>query len=274
MRARLAVAGAVVLLLATGLGLAPAARAAGPCGLSGFDGTRTVGGRTYLLHVPTNLTGTQVPLVVNLHGFSNDGAMHAQQTGWRQFADRHNFITAFPDGNYRAWNFSQYGTGPTDMAWLRAVVADIAATWCIDPRRVHVSGHSNGAFMAQRVACDASDLFASAAGYAGGPPDAFNYPCTPGRGIGVALFHGDWDVVVPSAWGAMARDGWVDRLGCGPSTAEAVSEGTSLRYAGCRDGVEVTWRTYPAQSHLWPTGARQQDLLERIWAHFQAHPLP
>jgi polyhydroxybutyrate depolymerase len=265
----------VVALFLGGVVLAPPPATAAACGLSGFDGTRTVGGRSYLLHVPANLTGTQVPLVVSLHGFSSDGPAHAQQSGWREFADDHNFITAFPNGNYRSWNFSAYGTGPADIAWLRAVVADIAATWCVDPKRVHVSGHSNGAFMAQRVACDAADLFASAAEYAGGSPDAFTNPCNPSRGIGVALFHGDWDFVVPQPMGTAARDGWVDRLACNPTpTSEPVSEGTFLRSTGCRDGVEVTWRTYPQQSHLWPTGARQQDILGRMWAHFEAHPLP
>ena len=230
-------------------------------------------GRSYVLHVPAGLTGTQVPLLVTLHGFSNDGEMHAQQTGWRPYADGHNFIVAFPNGNYRSWNFSQYGTA--DITFLRNVVADISGTWCVDPHRVHISGHSNGAFMAQRVACDAPDLFASATEYAGGPPDAFNYPCNPSRGIAVALFHGDADFVVPEAWGAQARDGWVSRLTCNPApSSEATADGQLLRYTGCRDGVEVLWRTYPNQSHLWPTGARQQDILDRMWAFFNAHPLP
>jgi polyhydroxybutyrate depolymerase len=271
MRARVGIlVGAIV---AAGLGLAPPPAHAGPCGLGAFDGTRTVGGRSYVLHVPAGLTGTQVPLVVSLHGFSNDGEMHAQQSGWRQYADTHNFIVAFPNGDNRAWNWSQWG-GP-DITFLRNVVADISAGWCVDAHRVHVSGHSNGAWMSQRVACDAADLFASAAEYAGGAPDGLNYPCVPSRGIGVALFHGDWDTVVPEPLGVQARDGWVARETCNPAPlSEPVSEGQLLRYTGCRDGVEVTWRTYPAQTHLWPTGARQQDILDRMWAFFGAHRLP
>jgi len=273
MRARIALVVAVIVAApVVGLAGGPPAGAAS-CGLSAFDGTRTVAGRSYVLHVPAGLTGTQVPLLVTLHGFSNDGEMHAQQTGWRPYADGHNFIVAFPNGNYRSWNFSQYGTA--DITFLRNVVADISGTWCVDPHRVHISGHSNGAFMAQRVACDAPDLFASATEYAGGPPDAFNYPCNPSRGIAVALFHGDADFVVPEAWGAQARDGWVSRLTCNPApSSEATADGQLLRYTGCRDGVEVLWRTYPNQSHLWPTGARQQDILDRMWAFFNAHPLP
>jgi polyhydroxybutyrate depolymerase len=273
MRTRIAVVVALIASLTVGAGLLAGPAQAAPCGLSGFDGVRTVGGRTYELHVPAGLTGTQVPLVVSLHGFSSDGPSHGDQSGWRPYANSHNFIVAFPNGNYRSWNFSQYGAA--DITFLRNVVADIAATWCVDPQRIHVSGHSNGAFMAQRVACDAADLFASAAEYAGGAPDSFNYPCNPSRGIGVALFHGDWDTVVPPAMGTQARDSWVARLACNPVPANvAVGEGTFTRYSGCRDGVQVTWRTYPQQNHLWPTGARQQDILDRMWAHFQAHPRP
>src|SRR6266480_7970801 len=249
MRARVALV-VTTLIAASVIGVAggQSAWAAG-CGVSAFDGTRTVGGRTYVLHVPANLTGTQVPLLVTLHGFSSDGEAHAQQTGWRPYADSHNFIVAFPNGNYRSWNFSQYGTG--DIQFLRNVVADISNTWCIDAHRVFLSGHSNGAFMAQRVACDAADLFASATEYAGGPPDSFFYPCNPSRGIGVGLFHGDADFVVPEALGVRARDGWVSREACNPTPAsEATSEGQLLRYEGCRDGVQVVWRTYPNQTHL------------------------
>ena len=273
MRVRIALVTAVVAALAgAGVSLAGPAQA-GPCALNAFDGTRSVGGRTYELHVPAGLTGTEVPLVLSLHGFSSDGTQHAAQSGWEPFADGHNFVVAFPNGNWRSWNFSQYGAG--DIAWLRSVVADIANTWCIDPARVHVTGHSNGAFMAQRLACDAADLFASVAEYAGGPPDSFMNACAPSRGIGVALFHGEADFVVPAAWGAQARDGWVSRLACGATpTSEATGDGTLLRYAGCRDGVEVVWRSYPGQSHLWPTGARQQDILSGMWAHFVAHPKP
>ncbi len=32
--------------------------------------------------------------------------------------------------------------------------ADISATWCVNPKRVHATGHSSGAIMAERLACD------------------------------------------------------------------------------------------------------------------------
>ncbi len=247
--------------------------AAGACSLDGFDSRRTVGGRTYELHVPSGLAGPSVPLVLSLHGLGQTGARHAADSGWAAHADANGYIVAFPDGRWRSWNYSQYGAG--DVAWLRAVVADVGAAWCVDPSRVHVAGHSNGAFMAQRLACDAADVFASAASYAGGNPDVTGHACAPSRGIGVALFQGDADFVVPSQWAAVARDGWVDRLQCAtPPESDPVADGGLLRYVGCRDGVQVIWRTYPGQSHLWPTGARRQDMLDTMWAFFGAHHKP
>jgi poly(3-hydroxybutyrate) depolymerase len=126
MRTRIAL---VVALVASatviGLGRTTSPAGAATCGLSAFDGTRTVGGRTYELHVPAGLTGTQVPLVVSLHGFSSDGAMHAQQSGWKPFADGHNFIAAFPNG------LSERGTSRNGG---RTTTTSCAPSWPTSPR--------------------------------------------------------------------------------------------------------------------------------------------
>jgi polyhydroxybutyrate depolymerase len=249
----------------------PAAHA---CSLASTGGTTTriLAGRTYQLHVPAGLTGPTAPLLVTMHGLSSFGRAHEADTGWSPFADAHGFIVAYPDGVANAWDFQQ---GSYDVTFLRNVVADIAATWCVDPTRVYASGHSNGAYMAQRLACDAPDLFASVTEYAGGSPETFGSPCTPSRGVAVGLFQGDADMVVQPAWGQRARDEWVARDACAPTAAsEPVSEGVLQRWSGCRDGAEVIWRTYPGQSHLWPQGARGDDIRSRMWTFLGAHPRP
>lgn len=50
-----------------------------------------------------------------------------------------------------------------DVAFVRAVVSDLRAGFPIDPSRVYVSGFSNGAQMAARLAVEANDVFAAAA---------------------------------------------------------------------------------------------------------------
>src|SRR5688500_13318663 len=111
-----------------------------------------------------------------------------------EFSETHPMVLAFPDGD-RKWDNHE---DSIDVAFLREVIADVRSTYCIDSARVHVTGHSNGSFMAQRLACDAYDLVASIAPCAGGRPDngLQGGPCRPKRAVPVALFHGDADTTV------------------------------------------------------------------------------
>lgn len=111
--------------------------------------TRQLGDRTYLLHVPEGLGGGPVPVLLSLHGMGQGAAPHEQETGWSGYAADHHFIVAYPEGVERRWDF---GAGSTDVDFLRAVVDDIAATWCVDRHRVHAEGYSNGAMMVERLA--------------------------------------------------------------------------------------------------------------------------
>jgi polyhydroxybutyrate depolymerase len=40
------------------------------------------------------------------------------------------------------------------VAYLGAVIDDVAAHYTVDPKRFFVIGHSNGGFMAHRLACE------------------------------------------------------------------------------------------------------------------------
>ncbi|MGH7822449.1 MAG: alpha/beta hydrolase family esterase, partial [Candidatus Binatia bacterium] len=239
--------------------------------------TVIVGARTYQLYVPESLQtlapGTPVPLLLSLHGLGGSGSNHAPNTGWMEFSETEPMVVAFPDG-FRSWDNRE---DSFDVAYLREVVADIRSTYCIDPRRIHATGHSNGSFMAQRLACDAYDLITSIAPYAGGRPDngLQGGPCSPERAVPVALFHGDADAIVNVRQGMATRDGWVDRLDCDTvPVVEQTTDGTEEIYLHCQDGVEVRWHVYPGQPHSWPEGARRDDLLARIWDFFERYPHP
>lgn len=76
-------------------------------------------------------------------------------------AARH-FIVAYPSTQPKksAWDFGQ---GPR-CGYRREVVQDNSRTWCVNQSRVHVEGHSSGALVAARLACDAPAVFASVHG--------------------------------------------------------------------------------------------------------------
>jgi polyhydroxybutyrate depolymerase len=242
------------------------------CSTQGTGGlvTRQVSGRTYQLFVPNGITsGTNAPLLVSFHGFGSSGASHADQTGWVPFATTHGLITAFPDGQFRSWQFSR---GSPDVAFARAVVQQIRDTYCVDAQRIYAGGHSNGAYFAGRLACDAADLFAAVAPYAGGDPDSFRTGCAPSEPVAVAQFHGSADFVVPVSWGMAARDAWISRLSCDTTpTTEPDPYGPVEHHRNCVGGVEVMWRVYNGQGHLWPTGAMRDDILSKMWGFFQTY---
>lgn len=266
----------------------PAPSNAATCTLAGTGTTvtRTIGARSYLLHVPANLTGTSVPLLLNLHGYGEPAALEESQSGWSRYADTHNFIVAYPVGLARfpsvpSWDWAQ---GSEDVAFLRSVVADIASTSCVDPARVHASGISNGALMSLRLACDAADLFASVHAHAGGDPIIpsptawAGSACTPSRPIGVAITQAIADPASAYPAGLVTRDNWLARNGCPTTgTAEPGVLIEAITYKPCAAGVEMLWRVYP-QSHHWPVNhpfaADADDIHDRVWGLFTRNPLP
>lgn len=122
--------------------------------------------RRYTLHVPAGLDGTPVALVVDLHGLTSTAQRHDALSSMRAKASEEGFVLAQPEAGLvaSAWNTLE---GSTDVAFARAVVADVVRRVPIDPDRVLASGFSVGGGMAHRLGCDAADLFTAVATVSG-----------------------------------------------------------------------------------------------------------
>jgi len=147
-------------------------------------------GRVY---VPEGLEGP-APLVVVLHGCTQDAALYDHGSGWSTLADRHGFVLLFPE-QQRANNpmlcfnwFSPADTkrGGGEAASIRAMVEAVSAQHAIDPARIFVTGLSAGGAMASVMLATYPDLFAGGAilagvafGCADGVGEAFD--CMGGR---------------------------------------------------------------------------------------------
>jgi polyhydroxybutyrate depolymerase len=279
------VASTMLGVVAVAASTAAPASAAG-CTLATTNGTitRTIvtssGVRTYLLHVPSGLTGSSVPLLLSDHGGGAFAAYQQSVTQWSPYADSHNFIVAYPQAIADYWDYSQ---GSYDVSYLKQVVSDIKGTWCIDPHRVFSDGWSNGALMSQRMACDTPNLFASAVSWAGADPTIPNFdangvtgsPCTPSRPVAVGIFQGANDPISSPSIGQQNTNDWVGRDGC-PAMPISSSDnyGTLLQYQPCNSGVAVWWRVMSNQQHTWPTGTAGQDLRDHMWSFLNNYPLP
>jgi len=154
------------------------------------DNPGNLAGRTY---VPAGLKGP-APLVVVLHGCTQDAAVYDHGSGWSSLADRHGFILLFPEQvrannpmlcfNWFSGNDSQRGMG--EAASIANMIAAMKAAHAIDSGRVFVTGLSAGGAMAAAMLATYPELFAAGAiiagvayGCASGVAEAFD--CMGGR---------------------------------------------------------------------------------------------
>ncbi|MFF0457655.1 alpha/beta hydrolase family esterase [Nocardia africana] len=270
--------------------------AAAQCSLAPTAGTvvRTIGTRIYRLNVPAGLTGHSVPLLLAEHGNASNAAEFEQVSGWTPYAAAHHFIVAYPQGNANNlpldpgnglvgndWEFQQ---GSIDVQFLRSVVADIEANWCVDTARVYSSGWSDGGIMSQRLACDASDVFADVTSWEGGDPTLPNptllipspgSPCHPARPISVVIAQGQIDPISDPVAGVANVNAWAGRDGCPlPPAKSSDAFGTTAAYGPCRSATSVQYRVENGQAHQWPSGATGEDLRDRLWNFMFATTLP
>lgn len=251
-----------------------------------FDGRD----RSYRLHVPPGYdAASSTPLVVNLHGLSSNAWQEELFTEMDDTADARGFVVMYPEGYMNSWNAGLCcGTAATldidDVGFLRAAVAHASERLCIDPRRIYVTGMSNGGYMAHRLACEASDLFAAAAPVAGGMGIA---DCAPARPMPVLAFHGTADAIVRYDLGHAAYLGWAARDGCGDTlTRTAYGASFCETYTDCAGGAEVGFCSLDGMGHCWPGGSRTLclpylgayrddiDANETMWEFFLRHPMP
>jgi hypothetical protein len=155
-----------------------------------------------------------MPLLVVLHGLRSQASQIANYAGFEDDAVRRGYVVAYPEGENGTWRFA---ADSPDVAFVRAVIEQVRTDRCIDAGRVFTSGHSLGAYLSQRMACDAGDLVRASTEYAGGPLTLVGGVCTPRRPISIGLFHGVDDRLVVIPLGRTSRDQWVQRDGCGPA---------------------------------------------------------
>jgi polyhydroxybutyrate depolymerase len=260
--------------------------------------------RTYRTYVPSDLDRTKpVPLVVMIHGGFGSGSQAEKAYGWDASADAHGFVVVYPDGLNKAWNAGTCCGKPKtenldDVGFITQVVATVRGQLPIDPRRIYVTGMSNGAMMSERLACETT-LFAAAAPVAG----AQMVPCDDPHPISVLHIHGLADSNVPMDGSPGDGRGkvpahppvtdtiamWRTLDRCSPATSTTVGLVTRSS-ATCADGRAVDLVTVKGAGHQWPGSTKKNPRLAKlvgmdppstalnatneIWAFFAAHPKP
>lgn len=239
-----------------------------------------VGGatRSYRLHLPARAGGAPLALVLDFHGYGFTAARQEDLSQFSALADREGFAVAYPQADGKAWR--AFGRDGADVAFVRALIADVSNAAAIDPARVYAAGISNGAQMTLAAACGLPGTFAAVAFVAGGYPRVCDAPRPP-----ALLFHGTEDRILPYA----GRDGqmpvrgfaaaWAAMPGCiaTPETLSVAGEATRERWT-CPGGL-AELVTLVGKGHSWPGSdmsaritAQDIDATAEIWRFFTAYP--
>lgn len=162
---------------------------------------QSVLGRPYEL-VSSPGAEKELPLLILAHGYSASGPLQDFLFPFSKLQESRAFHYARLNGTLdrvgkRFWNASDFccnfeDVPVDDVAYFRAVIEDVKAQRAVKPGHVFVVGHSNGAFMALRLACEASDVVDGIVAVSGSTWTDFSR-CPDGRAIPILFVHGTVD---------------------------------------------------------------------------------
>ena len=255
------------------------------------------------LTVPSSYADdSAAPLIVLLHTYGRTGARQDEYMSLSALADDYGFIMVAPDGtpseaenNPRYWNASAAccawgGKELDDSGYIAGIIDMVKKEYTIDPKRVYIIGHSNGAFMAHRLAHDHSGTIAAIVSLAGAD-QSVERP-TPPHPVHVLQIHGDADSAISYEGGDIrggaypgARqsvENWAARNGCEGEGSDAGMldlvqtlagmESTVTRYTnGCKAGGSAELWTIAGGAHV-PELSGHFTRLVVEW--LLAHPKP
>lgn len=276
--------------------------------------------RTFNIHIPLYGKTDQLPLVIALHGRGGKGKSMILVTkkGFNKLADKEGFFVVYPNGIKLNWNDGRMDEEANDRAhreniddvgFISELIDFMIKDYNIDPKRVYVTGISNGAIMSYRLACELSYKITAIAPVDGNIPLMLLKECSPTQTVSVLAINNVNDPLVPYEGGEIfgrfhrvklgkvlsvdeSIGFWVDRNNC--STTPVVTlepdrdpkDGTRVmrkEYLNGNDGTEVILYSVDGGGHTWPGGfqylpawiigktSRDINANQVIWSFFRKH---
>ena len=177
------------------------------------------GARNYKLFIPSTYTGAPMPLLVMLHGCTQNPDDFAAGTQMNQVAEETGCLVVYPEqtagaNQSKCWNWfnaidQQRGQGEPSI--IAGIAAQIMDQYAVNAQQVYVAGLSAGGAMAVIVGTLYPELFAAVGVHSGLPfasaqdlPSALsamkrgasNAPKAGNGSRPIIVFHGDSDTTV------------------------------------------------------------------------------
>jgi polyhydroxybutyrate depolymerase len=237
--------------------------------------------REYLLSRVEPNAARRTPLVLFLHGTGAIADWADDETGWSRLAERERFAVAIPQAltpnpaqpprfltNPPHWNDGSTAIDhrPDDVEFLAAVMDDAAARSGANPAQVLVTGFSNGAGMAFRLAAELAERVAAVAPVAG---HCWLPHPQPARPVPTLYLVGAVDPLIPlrggdvrSPWQhryvrrppvAATLEKWATAIGCAP-VPQMESDAAGVRTSVYPGPVLFRSLVIDGLGHHWPGG--------------------
>jgi polyhydroxybutyrate depolymerase len=220
--------------------------------------------RTYELYVPKGYDGrTNVPLLLDFHGFGSNAKQQMAYSNFAPIADREHFLIVAPDGQGAVRHFNLTGERglANDITMVGALLDRVEAALCVDTTRVYSTGMSDGGAITSLLACQMADRIAAFAPVA----VIISLPRCPA--VPIVGFAGTADPVVPYNGGRVnccgnpslpgavsAMNTWAADAGCAPAYTDTKLSSQVVRrtWSGCKAPGEPVFYTIVGGGHTWP----------------------
>ncbi len=240
------------------------------------------GSRNYMLFVPDRPVAGGFPMVVMLHGCTQDPDDFAVGTQMNSLAQELGVMVLYPAQDVRAngsrcWNWFQPGDqarGAGEPELIAAMTREIMRSHPVDAKRVYVAGLSAGGAMAAILAHSYPELYAAAGVHSGLAPGTANNVASalstmksgPRAGTGmsglatpVIVFHGDADRTVNPRHASLVA-GFTDagHIADRSNTSRDMRAGRGVTIRVRKDPkgrVEAEWWAVEGLGHAWSGGS-------------------
>lgn len=273
--------------------------------------------RRFLVH--DFAKGGPAPVVIVLHGGGGHPENAANMSQMDLVAARENFIAVYPGGTggmpggkLLTWNATHccaYAreNKVDDVGFIRKMIDELVSSGRADPKRIFVTGMSNGGMMTHVLARELPDRIAAIAPVVGAifgdePPARAAMPAI--------IFVGQDDHNVPAAGGPLggaskrgslsrlrdrpedhdvapaiaAAEYWAKANGCAAPVKSSPEKGRfeEIRWENCNSGAPVAFYSVVNNGHAWPGGkagraeadqpTQAVNASEMMWDFFKVHP--
>lgn len=238
----------------------------------------TVGGisRRYEWKAPDGITNA--PVIIAFHGLAGTATAMRQLTSLHRLAMEEGYAIVYAEAAIeggRGWSMGCQDCtnadvfGIDDVAYVDAVLDDLAQRTSINKNEIYATGFSMGAWFTYVLACKRAGRVKAIVPVAGLMPRPVAAACTPAQPVDVLVIMGDEDPTQPfggrpDPFGLFGADSsasfWADVAQCeatdpNPPNSHGATHVGVVRWTGCTGNARVERHRVIGMPHLWPDNA-------------------